>query len=55
MLTILAGVFLGDLRFTNPQARQMIADQLRAGGEEFFPANMSKTLQKRLTELNGCD
>ena len=55
MLKILVGVFLGYLLFTNPQARQVTADLLRAGGDAIAPADESKTLRERFTDLIGGD
>ena len=51
MLKILIGVFLGYLLFTNPQARQVTADLLRAGGDAIAPAGESKTFMERLNDL----
>lgn len=50
MLKILIGVFLGYLLFTNPQARQVTADLLRAGGDAIAPADESKTFMERLND-----
>ena len=50
MLKILIGVVLGYLLFTNPQARQVTADLLRAGGDAIAPADESKTLLERLND-----
>ena len=53
MLKLFFGVLLGNLLFTNPQARQVTADLLRAGGDAIAPADDSKTLRERFTDLIG--
>jgi|TARA_B100000035_G_scaffold313959_1_gene328918 hypothetical protein len=53
MLKLFFGVLLGYLLFTNPQARQVTADLLRAGGDAIAPADDSKTLRERFTDLIG--
>ena len=42
MLKILIGVCLGYLLFTNPKARQINADLLRAGSYAIAPADENK-------------
>ena len=51
MLKLFFGVLLGYLLFTNPQARQVTADLLRAGGDAIAPADESKTLMDRFDDL----
>ena len=54
MLKILLGVGLGFLLFTNPEARQITADILRAAGDALAPAvkgEDSKTLQNRIDDV----
>ena len=53
MLKLFFGVLLGYLLLTNPQARQVTADLLRAGGDAIAPADDSKTLRERFTDLIG--
>ena len=50
MLKILVGVGLGFLLFTNPEARQVTADLLRAAGDALAPEQEGKTLQDRLKD-----
>ena len=45
MLKILVGVGLGFLLFTNPEARQITADLLRATANAIAPEQDGKTLQ----------
>ena len=45
MLKILVGVGLGFLLFTNPEARQITADFLRATANAIAPEQDGKTLQ----------
>ena len=51
MLKILVGVGLGFLLFTNPEARQITADLLRAAGDALAPALEDKTLEDRINEV----
>ena len=51
MLKILVGVGLGFLLFTNPEARQITADLLRATGDALAPALEEKTLEDRINEV----
>ena len=51
MLKILVGVGLGFLLFTNPEARQITADLLRAAGDALAPAVEDKTLQNRIKDV----
>ena len=53
MLKILLGVGLGFLLFTNQDARQITADVLRATGDAIAPADESKTVRERFTDLIG--
>ena len=58
MLKILVGVGLGFLLFTNPEARQITANILRAAGDALAPAvegEDSKTLQNRINEMLQSD
>ena len=51
MLKILVGVGLGFLLFTNPEARQITADLLRATGDAIAPADEDRTLEDRINEV----
>ena len=51
MLKILIGVGLGFLLFTNPEARQITADLLRATGDAIAPADEDKTLEDRINKV----
>ena len=51
MLKILLGVGLGFVLFTNPEARQITADLLRATGDAIAPADKDKTLEDRINEV----
>jgi len=51
VLKILLGVGLGFLLFTNPEARQITADLLRATGDAIAPADKDKTLEDRINEV----
>ena len=51
MLKILLGVGLGFLLFTNPEARQITADLLRATGDAIAPAIEVKTLEDRFNKI----
>ena len=58
MLKVLVGVGLGFLLFTNPEARQITADLLRATGDALAPAiegEDQKTLQNRIDEVLKSD
>ena len=50
MLKILVGVGLGFLLFTNPEARQITADLLRATAIAIAPEQDNKTFQDRVKE-----
>ena len=53
MLKVLFGVGLGFLLFTNPDARQITGDLLRAAGNAIAPPIEGKdapTIQKRITD-----
>ena len=50
MLKILLGVGLGFLLFTNPEARQITADLLRATANAIAPEQEGKTFQDRLKD-----
>ena len=50
MVKILIGVGLGFLLFTNPEARQVTADLLRAAGDAIAPAKDGKTIQNRMQD-----
>ena len=45
------GVGIGFLLFTNPEARQVTADLLRAAGDAPAPAVENKTLEDRINEV----
>ena len=51
MLKILVGVGLAFLLFTNPEARQITADLLRATGDAISPADEDRTLEDRINEV----
>ena len=51
MLKILLGLGLGFVLFTNPGARQITADLLRAAGDALAPAVEDKTLEDRINEV----
>ena len=58
MLKILLGIGLGFLLFTNPGARQITADLLRAAGDALAPAvedEGRKTLQNQINEVLKSD
>jgi len=58
VLKILVGVGLGFLLFTNPEARQITADLLRAAGDAIAPAvedESRKTLQNQINEVLKSD
>ena len=50
MLKILVGVGLGFLLLTNPEARQITADVLRATARAIAPEQDNKTFQDRVKE-----
>ena len=50
MLKVLLGVILGFLLFTNPEARQITADLLRATANAVAPEQDGKTLQERVKD-----
>ena len=50
MLKILIGVGLGFLLFTNPEARQVTADLLRATANAIAPEQDGKTFQDRVKD-----
>ena len=50
MLKILLGIGLGFLLFTNPGARQITADLLRAAGDALAPEQQGKTFEDRVKE-----
>ena len=51
MLKILLDVGLGFLLFTNPEARQITADLIRATGDAIAPAIEDKTLEDRFNKI----
>ena len=51
MLKILVGVGVGFLLFTNPEARQITADLLRATGDAIAPADENRTLADRINDV----
>tara|TARA_B100001939_G_scaffold52420_1_gene41645 strand:+ start:414 stop:581 length:168 start_codon:yes stop_codon:yes gene_type:complete len=51
VLKILVGVGLGFLLFTNPEARQITADLLRATGDAIAPADENRTLEDRINKV----
>lgn len=50
MLKILLGIGLGFLLFTNPGARQITADLLRAAGDALAPEQEGKTSKDRVKD-----
>ena len=50
MLKILIGVGLGFLLFTNPEARQISGDLLRATGDAIAPQKDGRTFEDRVRE-----
>ena len=50
MLKILLGIGLGFLLFTNPGARQITADLLRAAGNALAPEQEGKTFEDRVKD-----
>ena len=50
MLKILVGVGLGFLLFTNPGARQITADALRAAADALAPEQEGKAFQDRVQD-----
>ena len=50
MLKILLGIGLGFLLFTNPGARQITADLLRAAGDALAPEQGGKTFGDRVKD-----
>ena len=50
MLKIAMGIAIGFVLFTNPDARQVTADLLRAAGDALAPAEQGKTVQDRLKD-----
>ena len=50
MLKILVGIGLGFLLFTNPDARQITADLLRATANAIAPEQEGKTFQDRMKD-----
>ena len=50
MLKLLVGIGVGFVLFTNPAARQITADFLRATANAIAPAKVGKTLQDRVID-----
>ena len=50
MLKVLVGIAIGFVLFTNPEARQVTADLLRAAGDALAPAEQDRTVQDRLKD-----
>ena len=50
MLKVLVGIGLGFVLFTNPDARQITADFLRATANSIAPEKDGKTLQDRVID-----
>ena len=50
MLKVLVGVGLGYLLFTNPGARQVTADALRAAADALAPEHEGKAFQDRVQD-----
>ena len=51
MLKVLAGVVLGYVLFTQPQARQVTADVLRFAADALAPEQKGKTLPNPVQKL----
>ena len=51
MLRVLLGIGIGFVLFTNPGARQITADLLRAAADALAPAVEDKTLQDRINKV----
>ena len=49
MLKVLVGIAIGFVLFTNPEARQVLADLLRCAGDVLAPAEEEKILQDRVS------
>ena len=50
MLKILLGIGFGFLLFTNPGARQITADLLRAAGDALAPEQEGKTFEDKVKD-----
>ena len=58
MLRVLLGIAIGVFIYSNPEARQITADLLRATGDALAPATEGedqKTLQNRIDEVLKSD
>ena len=58
MLRVLLGIAIGVFIYSNPEARQITADLLRATGDALAPAiegEDQKTLQNRIDEVLKSD
>ena len=55
MLKVLLGIAIGFVLFTNPKARQVTADLLRASGDALAPAVDDKTIQNQINEVRKSD
>ena len=51
MLKVALGICIGFLLFTNPGARQITAELLRAAGDALAPAVEDKTFEDRINEV----
>ena len=51
VLRVLFGIAIGVFIYTNPEARQITADALRAAGDALAPAVENKTLEDRINEV----
>ena len=51
MLKIALGIAVGFVLFTNPDARQVTADLLRAAGDALAPEKEEKNFQDRVRDL----
>ena len=51
MLKVLFGIAIGFVLFTNPEARQVTADLLRAAGDALAPAAEETILQERIKKV----
>ena len=50
MIKVLVGVALGFFLFSNPDARQVTADVMRAAADALAPAKEDQTLQERISD-----
>lgn len=51
MLRLLLGIAIGVFIYSNPEARQITADLLRATGDALAPADENRTLEDRINKV----